>query len=76
LSCFLVDLCGKLTNLNLELQGKDKKVIDMLSSIKSFQTYLVLLKKNLNTRDFRHFPHLSRFINENPEFLQCDLQIF
>ena len=47
----------------------------MLSSIKSFQTYLVLLKKNLNTRDFWHFPHLSKFINENPEF-KYDLQIF
>ena len=34
---FLVDLCGKLNNLNLELQGKDKKVIDMLSSIKVFE---------------------------------------
>jgi len=70
---FLVDLCRKLTHINLELQGKDQKVINMLSSIKHSQTYLVLLKKNLNTRDFRYFPHLSKFIDENSKFLQYDL---
>ena len=73
---FLVDLCRKLTHLNLELQGKDQKLIDMLSSIKNSQTYLVLLKKYLNTRDFRYFPHMAMFIDENPKFLQYDLQIF
>ena len=55
------------------MQDKDQKVIDMLSSIKSSQAYLVLLKRNLNTRDFWNFPHLSKFIDENSEFLQCDL---
>lgn len=34
---FLVDFCKKLNDLNLELQGKNKNLIDMISSIRSFQ---------------------------------------
>jgi len=71
---FLADFCTKLSNLNLELQGKNKSLIYMLSSIRGFQQYLGILSNNLAAREFRHFPHLLKFFNENPELMEQDLE--
>lgn len=73
---FLVDFCKKLNDLNLELQGKNKNLIDMISSIRSFQQLLILLKDNLNNREYQHFPYLLRFLNDNAEMRSYDFTKF
>ena len=73
---FLVDFCLKLNNLNLELQGKNKSLIDMISAKRSFEQFLILLKENLNRRELRHFPYLLKFLKKNPEMSKCDFKKF
>lgn len=40
---FLTDLTGKLNELNLELQGKGKDVVNMMSSVNTFKSKLQLI---------------------------------
>ena len=44
---FLADFTAKLSDLNLELQGKDRNCSDMISSIRAFQQLSAMLKSNL-----------------------------
>lgn len=48
---FLADFSSKLNDLNLELQGKGRNVLDMISSI--------LLKANLKDKKFKHWKIFS-----------------
>ena len=44
---FLTDLTGELNELNLELQGKDKDVVNMMSSVNTFKSKLQLMSSRL-----------------------------
>ena len=46
---FLTDLTDKLNNLNLELQGKEKHVMNMISSVNTFKSKLHLLSSSCNS---------------------------
>ena len=46
---FLTDLTDKLNNLNLELQGKEKHVMNMISSVNTFKSKLHLLSYGCNS---------------------------
>ena len=48
----------------------------MISEIRLFEQFLILLKENLNRRELRHFPFLLKFLNENPEMSKCDFKKF
>lgn len=54
---FLTDITDMLNDLNLELQGKDKHVINMISSVNTFKSRLQLLSNRLQCCDLRNFPH-------------------
>lgn len=56
---FLVDFTSILSNLNLELQGKNKKLIDMISCIDAYKTKFVLLIQNLQEMNLKHFPNMA-----------------
>lgn len=56
---FLTDLTSMLNELNLELQGKDKYVINMISSVNAFKSKLQLLSSRLQRSDLRNFPHMQ-----------------
>lgn len=56
---FLTDLTGELNDLNLELQGKDKDVVNMMSSVNMFKSKLQLMSRRLQRGDLRNFPHMQ-----------------
>jgi len=62
---FLTDIMEKLNSLNLELQGKDKNIAEMISSVKSFKAYLDLLISHLEFNSLLHFPHINRLLGNN-----------
>ncbi|CAG9791321.1 unnamed protein product [Diatraea saccharalis] len=66
---FLTDVTGHLNSINLELQGKDKTIMDMISTINSFKSKLQLLINQLKKKDLKNFACLkaktSAVINYN-----------
>ena len=71
---FLVDICGHLNELNLQLQGKDKTVIELLSSVESFQLKLELFKNDLRSNQFQ-FETLKSYLAENEDACISDTYI-
>ena len=56
---FLTDLTNMLNNLNLELQGKDKTVINMISLVNAFKRKLQHLSSKLQRNDLANFENLA-----------------
>ena len=56
---FLTDLTGGLNDLNLELQGKNKCVINMISSVNGFKSRIEMWARRLRRSDLRNFPHMQ-----------------
>ncbi|KAF4079564.1 hypothetical protein AMELA_G00179400 [Ameiurus melas] len=48
-----------LNELNLELQGKDKTVVNMISSVNAFKRKIQLLSSKLQRHDFGNFQNLA-----------------
>ena len=44
---FLMDITGKLNNLNCELQGKGKSVVDMISDLNAFKAKMNIFSVDL-----------------------------
>lgn len=61
---FLTDICQKLNILNLELQGKDKHLAEMISSIKAFKAKLQFWINNFSKKSLLHFPRMNKVIGE------------
>ncbi|XP_067937246.1 general transcription factor II-I repeat domain-containing protein 2A-like [Watersipora subatra] len=56
---FLTDITALLNELNLELQGKNKNVINMISSVNAFKRKLQLISTKLERQDLRYFQHMN-----------------
>ena len=56
---FLTDLTNMLNELNLELQGKDKTVVNMISSVNAFKCKLQNLSLKLQRHDLGNFINLA-----------------
>ena len=56
---FLTDLTCELNELNLELQGKGKDVINMMSSVNTFKSKLQLMSSRLQRGNLCNFPHMQ-----------------
>ena len=56
---FLTDFTSILSNLNLELQGKNKTVIDMISCIYAYKTKFVLLMEDLQQNNLNRFSNMA-----------------
>ncbi|KAJ3601587.1 hypothetical protein NHX12_032555 [Muraenolepis orangiensis] len=52
-------LTGLLNEPASELQGKDKNIINMISSVNTFKSKLKLLFSRLQRCDLRNFPHMQ-----------------
>ncbi|XP_026816124.1 general transcription factor II-I repeat domain-containing protein 2A-like [Rhopalosiphum maidis] len=61
---FLTDITAHLNTLNVELQGKDGTIIELLSSINGFKSKLILLKSQLNESNLNNFPNLKDFFEK------------
>ncbi|KAK6477898.1 protein FAM200A-like [Huso huso] len=59
--CFLSDIFGHLNTLNLELQGRDKTIIDLVEKLNAFQSKLSLFSSDLHLQKLLHFPQLRNF---------------
>ena len=55
---FLTDITSHLNDLNVQLQGKDILMPDMVSRITTFEVKLRLWESQLMKSDFTHFKHL------------------
>ncbi|KAK5648776.1 hypothetical protein RI129_003668 [Pyrocoelia pectoralis] len=62
---FLADTMEKLNSLNLELQGKDKNIAEMIRSVNSFKAKLALLISDLQIKSLVHFPHMKKMLGNN-----------
>lgn len=54
-----LEIIDMLNDLNLELQGKDKHVINVISSVNTFKIRLQLLSNKLQCCDLRSFPNMQ-----------------
>ncbi|XP_050065732.1 general transcription factor II-I repeat domain-containing protein 2A-like [Aphis gossypii] len=59
---FLVDITEKINFLNLELQGKEKQIINMISDVQAFSSKLAYWENKMKNGDFQHFPTLQETI--------------
>ena len=55
---FLVDITGMLNELNLDLQGKDKTIDDMISAVQAFKQELKLVSLQLQQHALRNFRNM------------------
>ncbi|XP_067132090.1 general transcription factor II-I repeat domain-containing protein 2A-like [Centruroides vittatus] len=62
---FLTDFTSILSHLNLELQGKNKTVIDMISCIDAYKTKFILLIEDLQQNNLNHFPNMADNIQKH-----------
>ena len=56
---FLTDFTSHLNKLNIELQGKDRSITELVSSINCFKSKLQLLKSQLLANNLNSFPSLK-----------------
>lgn len=69
----LTDLTDLLNDFNLELQGKQKHVINMISAVNTFKSKLQLLSNRLQRYDLRNFPHMQAELQrQGKDFVQPD----
>lgn len=70
---FLTDIIDMLNDLNLELRGKDKHVINVISSVNTFKIRLQLLSNKLQYGDLRSFPDMQAELQRHGKnFAQLD----
>lgn len=69
---FLADICQKLNQLNIELQGENKDLVDMVSAIKAFKAKLTLWISHFQNKSLTHFAKMSKIFLEN----QIDCRIY
>ena len=64
--CFLNDLFAHLNTLNLQLQGREKTIIDLVEKLSAFQDKLPLFLTDLQSVKLLYFPNLKEFIASTP----------
>jgi len=70
---FLTDLTNMLNHLNVELQGKDKTVINMIRSVNAFKRKMQHLSLKLQRHDLANFKNLaSKLETQEKVYVQFD----
>ncbi|OCT57256.1 hypothetical protein XELAEV_18003767mg, partial [Xenopus laevis] len=57
---FLTDMNSRINNLNLDLQGKDKNITQMIGTINAFKEKLKMWLCHLKRKNFLHFSSLQK----------------
>lgn len=65
---FLADFTGKLSTLNLELQGKNKTVTEMMSSIAAFQSQTASMIVDIEKKKFQQFVNIKDHMEKHPTY--------
>uniref|UniRef100_A0A3B3Q8E9 HAT C-terminal dimerisation domain-containing protein n=1 Tax=Paramormyrops kingsleyae TaxID=1676925 RepID=A0A3B3Q8E9_9TELE len=66
---FLSDIFGHLNLLNLQLQGRDKTIVDMVEKLESFTRKLEMLEADISTGRLLHFSTLKKTAGEVTELM-------
>ncbi|XP_059210109.1 SCAN domain-containing protein 3-like [Centropristis striata] len=66
---FLSDIFGHLNKLNLQLQGRDKTIVDMVEKLESFTRMLEMFEADISTGRLLHFSTLKRTAGEVTELM-------
>lgn len=68
---FLTDITGYLSILNLSLQGQNKNVMDLVTTVKGFKQKLTLLLSFVQKNDLTHFQNCKTLQDEGMEVNLC-----
>ena len=68
---YLVDIFGRLNELNLSLQGQAKTIINFIDALSAFQAKLELWERKMTKGQLGMFPTLNEFI-EDTEDMRLD----
>ncbi|KAL0146797.1 hypothetical protein M9458_057736 [Cirrhinus mrigala] len=66
---FLSDIFGHLNLLNLQLQGRDKTIVDMVEKLESFTRKLEMLEADISTGRLLHFSTLKKTAGKVTELM-------
>ncbi|XP_066495938.1 general transcription factor II-I repeat domain-containing protein 2B-like [Tiliqua scincoides] len=66
---FLADFTGELSDMNLELQGKNKCISKMMSTVSSHKSKFELMMTDLANNTFDHFPNMQDHLGQYPNFV-------
>ncbi|XP_060845950.1 general transcription factor II-I repeat domain-containing protein 2-like [Rhopalosiphum padi] len=58
---FLKDILTYLNVLNIELQGHNKLICDLISSVSAFRRKLEIFEEDIKNQDFIHFPTILEY---------------
>uniref|UniRef100_A0A8C8SXX4 Uncharacterized protein n=1 Tax=Pelusios castaneus TaxID=367368 RepID=A0A8C8SXX4_9SAUR len=64
---FLTDITAKINELNCKLQGKDRDLSHMMSTVNAFKLKLGLWSAQLNNNMTEHFPNLQKILQKVKE---------
>ncbi|KAL4702330.1 hypothetical protein ACJJTC_006936 [Scirpophaga incertulas] len=65
---FLADFTGKLSTLNLSLQGKNKTLTEMISSIAAFQCQTESMIVDIEKKKFEQFVNIKDHMEKHPTY--------
>ena len=63
---FLADFTGRLSALNLQLQGKSKSISELISAIGAFKMQIPSLISDLEEKRFNFFPNIKNHLQNYP----------
>lgn len=55
--------------MNLELQGKNKCIAEMMSTVSSYKSKFELMMTDLTYNTFDHFPNMQGHLEKYPNFV-------
>lgn len=64
---FITDLTNHLNAFNLQLQGRDKLILDMVGVVNGFRNKLRIFKRSLEKNELTHFPSCQKILEEFKE---------
>lgn len=73
---FLTDITTHLNELNLNLQGKNQLVSDLMGNVDGFRNKLRVFKSSLNRNDLSHFLSCRKLAEENEDNETLDFSEF
>ena len=69
------DIFGKLNELNISMQGKNKSILQMSDRIDGFRGKLSFWRENLSKANFTPFHQLNKFLTDNNINDQCSTKV-
>lgn len=66
---FLADFTGKLSALNLDLQGKDKTILEMMSCVAAFKNQAATMINDLEKKRLQRFENIRDHLEKYPSYM-------